>query len=1453
MIKRIISGLLSLCLVFTLAPSLKAVETPPSEKDTAISFSNGTGTESDPFQITTAQQLNEVRNNLSAHFVLTKDIDLSVFSSEGWTPIGTKEEPFTGTLDGAGHTIRNLHLLEGGDTAPAEGALDGSKTWIGLFGYAINASIQNVNLEIASCNAKGASRIYLGGLVGYDISSYINNVWVSGADLIASPGTGYWAYHNSVVGGIVGYADGTQIIDAHNYCNLFSKGSLYTFYAGGITGYGGIIVCASNSGNITSQGSSCDGYIGGISGYNADISECYNTGSLSIPSGSSYHDRNAGGIAGYGGTVENCYNLGDISSLDVAVGIASENTDINNCYSAGKINNETLYYISSVGEASAHEMEIQSSYSGFDFETTWMMPSNTSYSYPILRNNTQITGDGDNSEVEPPPTEEDGNDTTIPADAVEYNGHFYKVYDYSISWKDANTACVEMGGYLATLTSADEEKFVYDLLKNGTKNYYWLGGSDEKQEGVWEWITGEDWNYTHWFSGQPDNHSDHTGEPENYLVIARANMGWNDLPNTGDTYGSSELKNSGYICEWEAKDNSDYEESKRTGFAFSANTPTNCITVGSTFGLYIGYYVDGQLDSTVRDYSIVVSNSNIIDIAPGAWNDEYGQYYVVTAKDDGYSTITATNPQNGDAEALGLYVVATEAGYTFGGVPKMMIEEDKTTNFYNYSGLVVDEFKAEPIKNTSGEIDHYLVTMNVYNTKAIYAAVTVYDSSGRIERVQIIEKMDILPDDFVGTVNNLINSTGDLFHLLGNSKFYSGESISKKTKIEIKVPVGGHLTISNNMSASPAVLLANLIGIFVELELTAADIAFNSIDIASVKTSVIDKSINDIITSSVESVLTKPAIDTIWENASNELQTIDLNYNNFGEYLQKFLLRLLESNIDLISIMHNNLTSLPGLASIGESVIKDIVPTGRIIDLLYGWAAVQECKASIYILLKSYSFPKGIHIYAPEMNSVYASNGIKVEPPVIEDEIAIHAYQVFNTASLGLSLPNEQISPKSEYETYSITMYKNGEEVQPNAAVKVMIPLSSKFKSANPESIKVFRHNEDGTLTDMQAEVIDGYAIFVTDHFSYYSIVAETGISVSNISLNAYNLQMNFPNATEKLIAIIIPDNSTNKTIVWHSDNPGVATVNSDGVVTAVSNGIAVITATTEDGGYTAACTVSVSISSMSDDENSGDNSEINYSISISTKDENGSITIRPTRAQRGETVTITAIPDPGYEVGEIIVTDRNGREITVRSEGGNRYTFTMPSSQAKVSATFMQIEESTPQIIFRDVTAGTYYYDAVLWAVEFGITTGVTATTFNPNGVCTRAQIVTFLWRANGSPAPQTGVNPFTDVSPDAYYYDAVLWAVEEGITSGTTATSFSPNSGCTRAQAATFLWRSEGFPAASGSSFNDVADDAYYADAVDWAVANGVTLGTTASTFSPNSGCTRAQIVTFLYRAMA
>lgn len=262
-----------------------------------------------------------------------------------------------------------------------------------------------------------------------------------------------------------------------------------------------------------------------------------------------------------------------------------------------------------------------------------------------------------------------------------------------------------------------------------------------------------------------------------------------------------------------------------------------------------------------------------------------------------------------------------------------------------------------------------------------------------------------------------------------------------------------------------------------------------------------------------------------------------------------------------------------------------------------------------------------------------------------------------------------------------------------------------------------------------------------------------------------------------------------------------------------------------------------------------GGSSDPSYSPILDVSD-GGSIKVNPRTPEAGDEVTITPDPDAGYEVGSVTVTDRNGREIDVTAERDGTYTFEQPRGRVTIEATFVRTGE-TAGLPFVDVPASAYYYDAVAWAVENGVTGGTTATTFSPNNACTRAQMVTFLWRAAGEPEPETTVNPFTDVSENAYYYEAVLWAVEQGITNGTTETTFSPDRTVTRGQTVTFLWRNAGSPAASGSSFTDVAADAYYADAVAWAASEGITSGTTATTFAPNSSCTRAQIVTFLYRA--
>ena len=266
-----------------------------------------------------------------------------------------------------------------------------------------------------------------------------------------------------------------------------------------------------------------------------------------------------------------------------------------------------------------------------------------------------------------------------------------------------------------------------------------------------------------------------------------------------------------------------------------------------------------------------------------------------------------------------------------------------------------------------------------------------------------------------------------------------------------------------------------------------------------------------------------------------------------------------------------------------------------------------------------------------------------------------------------------------------------------------------------------------------------------------------------------------------------------------------------------------------------------------------GGSEDSSYSVSVpaSSSIRGGSITVSPRRADKGDTVTITVKPNDGYELDKLTVTDSKGSELTLTNKGNGRYTFEMPASSVKIQVSF---RETAAQAVnpFTDVSTGAYYYDAVLWAVANGVTNGTTATTFSPNAPVTRAQMVTFLWRAHGAPRAD-GANPFTDVSSNAYYYDAVLWAVANGITNGTTATTFSPDAPVTRAQAVTFQWRAAGSPVVAGDSFDDVAADAYYAGAVTWAVANGITNGTTATTFSPNTPVSRAQAVTFLYRELA
>ena len=378
---------------------------------------------------------------------------------------------------------------------------------------------------------------------------------------------------------------------------------------------------------------------------------------------------------------------------------------------------------------------------------------------------------------------------------------------------------------------------------------------------------------------------------------------------------------------------------------------------------------------------------------------------------------------------------------------------------------------------------------------------------------------------------------------------------------------------------------------------------------------------------------------------------------------------------------------------------------------------------------------------------------------------------------------------------------------------------------------------ENVTFSQLGTRVVVRAAVSGDDLLTFEGLAVGLGDFTANGTSYTYTLQ-NDSGATSTLV-----------TAVSGSDEP--VSINGQALSTGGSATVAIPNSGTTDivvgiGAKTYTLTILRNSGTGGNEGGGGGSSSPSYSITVD-KTKNGTITVSPRNASHGDTVTITATPDKGYELEMLKVLDRSGDALKLTEKNG-KYTFKMPSGKVTIKASFV---EEVPEQLFKDVPANAYYYEAVKWAQEKGITGGIGNGLFGPNDPCTRAQIVTFLWRAAGSPAPKNTGTAFGDVKPGSFYEQAVAWAVENGITSGTGEGMFSPDATCTRAQSVTFLYRASGSPAVSDKAeFSDVSTTAFYADAVAWAAKKGITTGIGGGLFGSGNDCTRGQIVTFLWR---
>ena len=473
---------------------------------------------------------------------------------------------------------------------------------------------------------------------------------------------------------------------------------------------------------------------------------------------------------------------------------------------------------------------------------------------------------------------------------------------------------------------------------------------------------------------------------------------------------------------------------------------------------------------------------------------------------------------------------------------------------------------------------------------------------------------------------------------------------------------------------------------------------------------------------------------------------------------------------------------------------------------------------------------------------MYVQTALKVEPTAYSAENKTLTLDITPQYRIVASTADKADDIQLSGNSKNAQVVQDYQKLTITAPTVVTMELPTGFANAN-DKLSIKHTKDNGTVEYYTGKVTaDGgklYLTFTTNGFSPF-VISSAVASIDGVM---------YPTLAEAVANV-----DSGKTIMLETDCAEAVTVSRTVKFTLDKNSHA-FTGSIKAGSYTtvtATGTELVEYTFTYSRPYSGSSSDPTYSVTVD-KTENGSVTVSPKNASAGSTVTITVKPDSGYVLETISVTDKNGNDLKLTDKGGGKYTFTMPASKVEVKATFM--EDNSVLNFFYDVPNDAYYYEAIKWAAENGVTGGIGNGLFGPNQPCTRAQIVTFLWRAAGSPVVNY-LMPFTDVDEGAYYAEAVRWAASCGIVTGLTETTFGTDSVCTRAQAAAMIYRcaqaqGKGFTGAwmFHLPFTDVPEWAY--ESVAWCYMNSVTTGVSETSFAPGNDCTRAQIVTFLWRA--